>query len=59
MANYLRYRRNRVGVMLADDEYAQLHRICRELQIPARVVLMIGVRYAKRVLAEERRRQPK
>jgi len=57
MAERQHFRSRDVSCKLSEDEDTQLRRVCRELDIPVRVVLMFGVRFALRLLAAERRKQ--
>jgi hypothetical protein len=51
------YRTRAVGCMLSDEEYRQLRDICAALRLTMRDIVLIGMRRARRILAEERRRQ--
>jgi hypothetical protein len=57
MAERQHFRSRDVSCKLSEDEYTQLRSVCRELHIPVRAVLMLGVRSALRLLADERRKQ--
>jgi hypothetical protein len=58
MANRpIRYRMNRVCITLSDEELRDLRQVCSDLNVPIRVVLMVGVRRAKSVLYAERQKQ--
>jgi hypothetical protein len=51
------YRQHSVTAMLSDDEYQELRRLCALLKLPVRELLLIGMRRARRILADEQRRQ--
>jgi hypothetical protein len=51
-----RYRNHTISMLLSDEEYAELRRLCAALRLPAREILVIGMRRAARILAHERRR---
>jgi hypothetical protein len=53
----LRYRMNRVFITLSDEELRDLRQVCADLDVPMRVVLMVGVRRARSVLTAEREKQ--
>jgi hypothetical protein len=57
MAERQQFRGRAVSCNLSEDEYTQLRSVCQELHLPVRAVLMFGVRYALRLLADERRKQ--
>jgi hypothetical protein len=53
----IRYRMRRVTVTLSDEELRDLRQVCVDLDVPMRVVLMVGVRRARSVLNAERQKQ--
>jgi hypothetical protein len=58
MANRpIRYRMNRVFITLSDEELRDLRQVCTDLSVPIRVIVMIGVRRARSVLAAEVKKQ--
>jgi hypothetical protein len=57
MAERQHFRGRAVSCKLSEEEYTQLRSVCRELHIPVRAVLMFGVRYALRLLADEQHKQ--
>ncbi len=59
MGERIRYRHKTVSLLLSDEEYLELRRLCVELQLPVRQILLFGMRRARRILQEERRRQPR
>ena len=58
MAERVRYRTHQVGCTLSDEEYRHLCEVKVALQLTTRDLLRLAIRRAKRILAEEQRRQP-